>query len=437
MVNWLASRAILWLLAASLSLAAQFGAVEGGQDANDSMWTLTGYDFNQSSFTIQPYVSNGYIGQRLPVTGFGYSEIQPLGPQNGTNGWPLFDVRFTAAMVAGFYHQQPNTTGTNFDQTGGQQPISTIPTWSSLYLTVNGTTLQPDVNPDQISNWNQSMSIQHGVVQTAYEWMPSGATGPLSVKYTSFAHRTRPNLGVIRLDISGGHLQGVSVTDVLDVSSATQFATPWLPEADLKDASKGQGAHRVIAKGSGALANHSNTIYSSVSPIGIDNVTCVEMSSLRFVHGEGNLTSSSEACYLPPPDATTASQCYSVSPEGGSVSIVKYVGIASSDAFPESESQTAEFTIQTAIDTGYTALLEEHKRAWADLWDSADIVIPGEEQKQLQLAVRASFFHLLSNVRQGSEPKGLGDNSIAPAGLTSDSYAGQVREHDETLRWSI
>lgn len=34
------------------------------------------------------------------------------------------------------------------------------------------------------------------------------------------------------------------------------------------------------------------------------------------------------------------------------------------------------------------------------------------------------MFHLLSNVRQGNESTGLGDNSIAPAGLTSDSYAG-------------
>lgn len=101
-----------------ISATALFLACSANHDPYGK-WTLTGYDFNQSSFTIQPYVSNGYIGQRLPVTGFGYSEIQPLGPQNGTNGWPLFDNRFTAAMVAGFYDQQPNTTGTNFRQTGG------------------------------------------------------------------------------------------------------------------------------------------------------------------------------------------------------------------------------------------------------------------------------------------------------------------------------
>lgn len=207
-------RRILLSLAALLS-----GALASSQD----IWTLTGYDFNQSSFSIQPYVSNGYIGQRLPVAGFGYSEIQPLGPQNGTNGWPLFDHRFTAALVAGFYDQQDNTTGTNFAQTGGQQPISTIPTWSSLYLTVNGTTLQPDVSPDHIANFSQSMSIQDGVVQTSYQWTPPQSNAPVSVRYTLFAHRTRPNLGVVRLDVEGLDSGAeTTLTDVLDVSLAVQ-----------------------------------------------------------------------------------------------------------------------------------------------------------------------------------------------------------------------
>ena len=33
---------------------------------------------------------------------------------DGTSGWPFFDPRFTAAMVAGFYDQQNATLGTNF-----------------------------------------------------------------------------------------------------------------------------------------------------------------------------------------------------------------------------------------------------------------------------------------------------------------------------------
>jgi len=107
---------------------------------------------------------------------------------------------------------------------------------------------------------------------------------------------------------------------------------------------------------------------------------------------------------------------------------IKYVGIASSDAFPGTELDTAHEAVTRAIADGFASVLAEHNAAWDALWEDADIVIPGDtpELEGLQLAARASLFHLLSNVRQGSEGHGLGDNSIAPAGLTSDSYAGQV-----------
>ena len=81
-----------------------------------SKWTLSSTSLNQSSWQAQPYVANGYIGQRIPVEGFGYRELPAINitAMDGTSGWPLFDARFTSAMVAGFYDQQGNTTGTNF-----------------------------------------------------------------------------------------------------------------------------------------------------------------------------------------------------------------------------------------------------------------------------------------------------------------------------------
>jgi trehalose/maltose hydrolase-like predicted phosphorylase len=120
--------------------------------------------------------------------------------------------------------------------------------------------------------------------------------------------------------------------------------------------------------------------------------------------------------------------CYSVKPSKGKFTAIKYVGIASSDAFKGVEMKTAIKATTDAISEGYDSLLKEHMDAWEALWGESDIIIPGDsiEMQELQLVTRASFFHLLSNVRQGSEPTGLGDNSIAPAGLTSDSYAGQV-----------
>lgn len=288
-----------------------------------------------------------------------------------------------------------------------------LPTWSSLYLTVDNATYEVGTDASQISNWTQSMSINNGVVSTSLIWTPSSNTSTtgssnssgVSLNYTIYAHRTRPNLGVIRLEVSGlQNTSNVTLTDVLD----------------------GLGAWRTTPVGKGLLPNSTNsTIYTAVQPNGISNVTAYEISRLSFVSpATGNATNST-GCYSGvSQNASTASQCYTVKPSNGSFTVVKYVGIASSDAFPKLEKETALKATTDAVSKGYDALLAENSAAWNALWDESDIIIPGETE--LQLVTRASLFHLLSNVREGSEGPGLGDNSIAPSGLTSDTYAGQI-----------
>lgn len=265
----------------------------------------------------------------------------------------------------------------------------------------------------QITDWTQSMSIENGVVSTSLTWTPnangsSTNSSGISLKYTLFAHRTRPNLGVVRLDVSGlSGASNITVTDVLD----------------------GAGSWRTTAIGSGVLHNSTkNAIYSAVQPNGISNVTAYEISQFSFLSGAGTASNSSGCFSGISQNASTASQCYDVKPKRGAFTAVKYVGIASSDAFKGKELQTALKATTSALSEGYDALLKEHTQAWEAIWEESDIIIPGDsdELQELQLVTRASLFHLLSNVRQGSEGTGLGDNSIAPAGLTSDSYAGQI-----------
>jgi trehalose/maltose hydrolase-like predicted phosphorylase len=110
------------------------------------------------------------------------------------------------------------------------------------------------------------------------------------------------------------------------------------------------------------------------------------------------------------------------------VAITKYVGVASTDAFtdPLSEAQNSS---SLALNEGFDSLVTEHREAWESLWSSADIEVPGNEE--IQLSARSALFHLWSNIRSGYEQPGIGDTAIAPAGLTSDSYAGLV------LLWNI
>ncbi|KAK4056495.1 alpha,alpha-trehalase ath1 [Microbotryomycetes sp. JL221] len=433
---------LTWLQAfVATAVIAQTTSQAGGRTrvSGDVLSTTT---LNRTSWQRQPYVSNGYIGQRIPAEGHGYMEVVPndYEGRDGTNGWPLFDPRFTAAMVANFYDQQAETKGTNFEQTGGQQPISTLPTWSSLYLTLGGSSYGVETPDNEISNWTQSMSIRDGIVSTALTWMPSGSmtgsnstsnmTSPMTnmtmgtnstgnttmsgmgvrLNYTLLAHRTRPNLGVVRLDISGLTAgQEVSITDVFD----------------------GRGAWRTNFTSSGALA-FNKTMYTAVQPNGINNVTAYEVSVINFDPAPMDFTASASCYSNLSQNESTIAQCYTFNATSSSVTILKYVGIASSDAFNGTEYATALDAAIQANSTGWDELVSEHREAWNELWESGDIEIPGEEFEELQLATRASLFHILSNTRDGNEAPGLGDTGIAPAGLTSDSYAGHIFWDQET-----
>ncbi|BGP30989.1 alpha,alpha-trehalase ath1 [Rhodotorula toruloides] len=379
-------------------------------------YKLSTTELNRTSWERQPYVANGYIGQRIPAEGFGYREVVPnnASAHDGTQGWPLFTPRQTAAIVAGFYDQQNETAGTNFDQTGGEQPISTLPTFDSLYLTINNQTYSTLTPDSQIANWSQSMSIDDGIVQTTLDWTPDGMNKSVSLEYTVLAHRVWPNVAAVRLSVQGlTQDMQVAFTDVLD----------------------GVGAWRTDPVSAGPVPNYTQFIHSAVRPNGISNVTAYEVSLMdAWPHSAGWTNDTGANCITQQgvltTNASTASQCYRATrvPQNGRLDAIKYVGIASSDSYPGSELATALQAAKHANATGWEAMVNQHQQAWKQVWNDADIVINGdsEEFREIQLATRASLFHILTNLRNGSEPTGRGDTSMGPVGLTSDSYAGQV-----------
>ena len=406
-------------------IAAQLAAVAARSDSGKFEWDLAVDSLNQTSFTAQPYVSNGYLGARLPAVGVGYQEFLPLSddPEQNGQGWPIFGPRRTATMVAGFYNVQNSTLGTNFPQTeGGEQVVSLLPSWPSLYLTVRGAddreaTFAPGVPDAEVDNFAQTLSIRNGVVTTRLTWKPDGMD-PVNITYTVLAHRTRRNVGMMRLQVDG-LASGASavVTDVLD----------------------GQGAQRTQAHHAGQARTQKHMIFSTVQPNWVNNVTAWMFSALQPLSGESSLRNTtlpaSVASLIAVDDAATASQSYAYS-GAQQIDVWKAVGVATSDSYAPQEKRVAVSAASEARQAGWHALVGEHEAAWERIWsEGGDIVLHGEgdEAQRLQTQARASLFHLLTNVRQGSEGRGLGDNSIAPAGLTSDSYAGSIFWDAETF----
>lgn len=377
-------------------------------------WSLLTTSFIPNRYQVQPYVANGYHGTRLPAEGMGFwVEHNFTGKWQPINGWPLDNPRQTVTTISGFWDSQRNTTRTNFPELlreGAESVISGIPAWTLLLVTTTqGETYGPGHNAT-ITKYRQSLSIRNGVVETEVTWAPKGNIS-CALKYTIVAHRKRITLGMVKLDISCSSPTELIVTDVLD----------------------GQGAQRTTFEDKGYF-NDEATIWTSVQPLGVPNVTAYEFSTVDMsgVSAQG-LSSRSNAGFRPyvSKHESTSSQEWSLKVDAGRpISLMKYVGIASSDAFPGDTKGIASSSASSARECGWEQLMEEHDAAWNELWDSSDIVIPGDEE--LQLAFRGSLYHLLANIRGGSEGVGIGDNSISVGGLASDSYAGCKRSHIQT-----
>jgi len=108
----------LFLLASSA--ASRYIKRDAEESSDSDGWTLSTTTMNTTAFQSEAYVANGYIGARLPVEGVGLKVYPAINYtlMNGTQGWPLFSLRQTASIVAGFYDQQGPTRGTNFVSDG-------------------------------------------------------------------------------------------------------------------------------------------------------------------------------------------------------------------------------------------------------------------------------------------------------------------------------
>ncbi|KAK7203219.1 glycosyl hydrolase family 65 central catalytic domain-containing protein [Myxozyma melibiosi] len=393
-------------------------AVTGNSSYDTHSWTLSTSRFAENRYQIQPYVSNGYIGIRLPVEGTGFiadsaaSKSDSDDDGSETNGWPLFQPRFTGAYVAGFYDLQENTTATNYPELlarGGESVISTVPVWSSLFVSAHGDLYSPgSVDSSRVKNYTQSMSLKDGVVTTRLKWLPrANESLAIWLEYEVIAHREIPTLGMVQLKMSSVVATDVVVVDALDAS----------------------GSFRTIHLESNFSSVDGTGMWTGVRPYGLKSVSAYEYSHLEFsdenrVNFSTRATSNGYHSIKDYPG--TVSQQFRISLDPGETFTVhKYVGIASSDAY-RSPKRAAAYTARVAATIGWRLAKADHSLGWKRLWDDSDIVLHDEDQEELQIGVRASLFHLLSAVRDGSEPGGRGDNSVTVSGLSSDSYGGMV-----------
>lgn len=298
---------------------------------------------------------------------------------------------------------------------GDESVISGIPAWTALVVTdkKSNRSYLPGVDPLSVKAYEQSLSIEDGIVHTNISWNPQGHSdddgGIYRLNYTVLAHRERLNLGLVRLDLSVRKDVEFKLTDILD------------------------GAGAVRADFYRKRLEDNASMWTSVKPWGIPKSAAYIVSTVRLDGSDENFVKNAEysrhdgARYdWVSKNMSTIAQTWDVSLKAGqSLTVYKYVGIASSDDFPDAHS-TAVQACKGASSMPWNQLVSEHSQRWVKTWADGDIIIRGDNV-DLQRRIRASLFHILTNLLPSD-----GDKSITVGGLSSDSYAGLVFWDAET-----
>ena len=324
--------------------------------------------------TYHPYVGNGYLGARVPPSGAGYAA------SGEKTGWPLYTPRYDGAFVSGLYARGPANTA-------GREALAALPNWTGLDVTT-GTETYGGADTGRVSHYRQTLDLRCGYVRTSLTWTTKDGRRT-DLVYDVLAARDAPHTGAVRLRV-----------------------TPhWDGELTLTDRLDGRGARRVTQTDGGPVGDRNIGVAFRTDGTHVDGAVASVLDApgrIQQADRQGEL-SASQAAALPVRS-------------GRSYTATKYVGVdtALTSRDPRSAAQDAA---GRAAGRGWDALLAAHTAAWRALW-SSDIEVPGHPD--LQLWARSAQYGLLSALRPGAR------NSIAPAGLTSDNYAGMVFWDAET-----
>ena len=105
---------------------------------------------------------------------------------------------------------------------------------------------------------------------------------------------------------------------------------------------------------------------------------------------------------------------------GDTLTLVKYVAILTS-LYCERQ-DLVELSMEKARKArqeGWERLVEQHRKAWKEIWDAADVVIEGDPEAQQ--GIRYNLFQLYQTYR-GDDPR----LNIAPKGFTGEKYGGNT-----------
>lgn len=309
-----------------------------------------------------------------PYIGNGYlgHRVPPAGAGYAATGektgWPLYTPRYDGAFVSGLYARDKAVSE-------GREVIAALPSWTNIDVGVGGETLGPDTPAGRISHYRQTVFLSCGLVRTSLRWTTADGRAT-DLVYDVLADRSDVHTGAVRLRMTPRWSGAATVTGRLD----------------------DRGARRITLREDGTFRTLGSGIEGAVAQ------------AMR--RGSGVVESLRPGTS---PHATTVRA-------GRTYTFEKYVGVDTA-LTSRAPAEDAREAAHRGARRGWDRVFAANEAAWREAW-SADVLVPGD--RRLQGWLRSAQYGLLASTRRGSS------DSIAPAGLTSDNYAGMVFWDAET-----
>lgn len=307
---------------------------------------------------------------------------------------------FQGSYIAGVYY--PDKTKVGWWKNGYPEYFAKVlnaPNWIGIDIEVNGEVLDL-AKCSIVNNFRRELNMKEGVYNRSFEAVLQNGT-EIKVNVKRFLSLVADELGAIKYEITPlNRAAQITYKPYVDAGVKNMDAnweeTFWEPVDAQYSVNEGFVVARTFKTGFGAAAFMHNSILLN----GNDTQTLPVQAQVSDRKVQLSYTVEAN------PNDTAA--------------IVKFGGYTVTLNHAETELiNAAKAVITSAKAKGFDALLEEQKRAWASIWEMADITIDGDVKAQQ--GIRFNIFQL-NQTYLGKDPR----LNIGPKGFTGEKYGGST-----------
>lgn len=313
-----------------------------------------------------------------------------------------FEEKYTGdslsgSYLAGIYY--PDKTRVGWWKNGYPEYFAKVlnsVNWIGIGIKIDGEEL--DLNQAKIESFHRELDMKEGTLRRTV--VAKVAAGKIKIQSERFCSIDLREIGAIKYSVTALDFGGtINVTPYLDFDVENEDSNYdekfWNPISE--DVHNNQGF---------VTAETKKTAYQVCAGMKYDVFKNAKKQNAEY--------------YAHKREKYISSDTDIVLAEGETVTIYKYAAIITSENEDKANLRTVcEATLEEAYQTGYSQLIKNHIKKWADKWEESDITIEGDVAAQQ--GIRFCIFHM--NQTYTGEDERL---NIGPKGFTGEKYGGST-----------